>query len=195
MPDLLHREGIHLCVSVCGDLLQQPQDMRTGIMVLAMSQPDPASAHRSLQCPWETDKDEAIKTQCGEFWERESPELSGGQRRGTEHGGTWAPSHMCTVLSRYLGTLSCMHCAQLLPGHPLICALCSASRLCPTPGNPMDWSPLGSSVHGIPQARILECVVISFSRGFSWPTDQTFVYWIGRQILYHWAICEALKVH
>ena len=30
-----------------------------------------------------------------------------------------------------------------------------------------------SSVHGISQARILECVAISFSRGSSWPRDQT----------------------
>ena len=33
--------------------------------------------------------------------------------------------------------------------------------------DPMDCSPTGSSVHGILQARILECVVISFSRGSS----------------------------
>ena len=33
--------------------------------------------------------------------------------------------------------------------------------------NPMDSSPPGSSVHGILQARILECVAISFSRGSS----------------------------
>ena len=33
--------------------------------------------------------------------------------------------------------------------------------------NPMGYSPPGSSVHGISQARILEWVVISFSRGFS----------------------------
>ena len=31
----------------------------------------------------------------------------------------------------------------------------------------MDCSPPGSSVHGIPQARILEWVAISFSRGSS----------------------------
>ena len=37
----------------------------------------------------------------------------------------------------------------------------------------MDSSPLGSSVRGIPQARILVWVVISFSRGSSWPRDQT----------------------
>ena len=32
---------------------------------------------------------------------------------------------------------------------------------------PMDCSLLGSSIHGILQARILEWVVISYSRGFS----------------------------
>ena len=35
----------------------------------------------------------------------------------------------------------------------------------------MDCSPPGSSVHGISQARILERVVISFSRGSAWPRD------------------------
>ena len=35
----------------------------------------------------------------------------------------------------------------------------------------MDSSPPGSSVHRILQARILEWVVISFSRGSSWPRD------------------------
>ena len=40
-------------------------------------------------------------------------------------------------------------------------------------------SPPGSSVHGIFQARILEWVVISFSRGSSWPRDQCKVSWIS----------------
>ena len=35
-------------------------------------------------------------------------------------------------------------------------------------------SPPGSAVHGILQARILEGAVISFSRGSSWPRDQTW---------------------
>ena len=39
----------------------------------------------------------------------------------------------------------------------------------------MDCSPLGSSVHGILQARILEWVAMSFSRGSSWPRDRTQV--------------------
>ena len=39
--------------------------------------------------------------------------------------------------------------------------------------DPKDCSPPGSSVHGILQARILECVAVPFSRGSSWPRDQT----------------------
>ena len=41
--------------------------------------------------------------------------------------------------------------------------------------DPMDCSLPHSSVHGIFQARILEWVVISFSRGSSRPRDQTLV--------------------
>ena len=41
--------------------------------------------------------------------------------------------------------------------------------------NPVDWSLPGSSVHGISQARIVERVAISSSRGSFWPGDQTLV--------------------
>ena len=61
--------------------------------------------------------------------------------------------------------------------------------------DPMDCSPSGSSVHGIHQARIWEWVAISFSRGSSWPRDQTYsccISCIGRQILYHCATWEVL---
>ena len=44
-------------------------------------------------------------------------------------------------------------------------------QLCPTLCNPMDYSPPGSSVHGIFQARVLEWVAISFSRGSFRPRD------------------------
>ena len=43
----------------------------------------------------------------------------------------------------------------------------------------MDCSLPGSSVHGIYQARILEWVAISFSRGSSWPKDQIHVFCIA----------------
>ena len=37
------------------------------------------------------------------------------------------------------------------------------AQSCPTPSNPMDCSPPGSSVHGIFQARVLEWGAIAFS--------------------------------
>ena len=39
------------------------------------------------------------------------------------------------------------------------------AQSCPTPSNPMDCSLPGFSVHGIFQARVLEWVAISFSKG------------------------------
>ena len=58
--------------------------------------------------------------------------------------------------------------------------------------NPMDYSPPGSSVLGISQARILEWIAIPFSRGSSQARVRACVSCIGRQILYHWASWEAI---
>ena len=69
--------------------------------------------------------------------------------------------------------------------------VCADSQWCPTLCDPMDWSPPGSSVHGILQARILEWVAISSSRGSSRPRVWTGISCIGRQILSHWATREA----
>ena len=62
---------------------------------------------------------------------------------------------------------------------------CSVAKWSPTLCNPMDCSPPGSSVHGIPQARILEWVAMPSSRGSS------CISCIGRRMLYHWATWEA----
>ena len=51
--------------------------------------------------------------------------------------------------------------------------------------DPMDYSPPGSSVHGILQARILEWVAIPFSRGSS--RDQTLVPHIAGRFFTIWA--------
>ena len=51
-----------------------------------------------------------------------------------------------------------------------LCVL--VAPLCLTFCDPMDCSPQGSSVHGIFQARILEWVAISFSRGSSQPRNR-----------------------
>ena len=50
--------------------------------------------------------------------------------------------------------------------------------------DPINYSAPGSPVHGISQARILEWVAISLSRGSSRLRDRTHVSHIGRQILY-----------
>ena len=47
------------------------------------------------------------------------------------------------------------------------------AQSCLTLCNPVDCSLPGSSIHGILQARILEWVAISFSRGSSQPRDRT----------------------
>ena len=60
--------------------------------------------------------------------------------------------------------------------------------------DPMDCSPPGSSIHGISQARILEWVAISSSRGI-FPIQRLNPHFLlGRWILYHWVIWEAPKV-
>ena len=49
------------------------------------------------------------------------------------------------------------------------------TKLCSALATPMDCILPGSSVHRISQARILEWVVICFSKRSSWPRDQTRV--------------------
>ena len=52
--------------------------------------------------------------------------------------------------------------------------VCEVAQSCPALCDPMDCSPPGSSVHGILQARILEWVAISFSRGSSQQTCRSY---------------------
>ena len=63
---------------------------------------------------------------------------------------------------------------------------CACPQSCLILCDSMDYNPPGSSVHRISQARILEWVAISSSRGSSWPRNQTCVsciFCIDRQIL------------
>ena len=68
-----------------------------------------------------------------------------------------------------------------IPEGQLQCPLSSGTgsaqllQLCSTLCDPMNCSPPGSSVHGIFQARILEWVSISYSRGSSWLRDWTCI--------------------
>ena len=68
------------------------------------------------------------------------------------------------------------------------------TQSCPTVCDPVDCSLPGSSVHGILQARILEWVAISFSRGSSRPRDQTQVFCIaGRRFRACWDLRDHLS--
>ena len=107
--------------------------------------------------------------------------------------GTFQSEHICmvvlsldlsslkivTLINPYLATsltennsffASKMVKWEMFPEGLLCCCLVTMS--CSTLCDPMDCGPPGSSVHGISQARILEWVAISFSRGFFQTRDQ-----------------------
>ena len=68
------------------------------------------------------------------------------------------------------------------------CMCAESLRLCLTLCDPMDCSLPGSSICGISQARMLEWVAVSISRGSSWsrdPTSISYVSCIGRWVLYY----------
>ena len=67
-----------------------------------------------------------------------------------------------------------IHCIDNIQVYNVALLLTCVQLFC----NPMDGCPPGSSVHRISQARILESVAISFSRGSSQPRDQTLIPWL-----------------
>ena len=90
--------------------------------------------------------------------------------------------HVSFACSTYLPTI-----LMASGGGGLIAQLCLTL-------DPVDCSlsaSSGSSVHGILQARRLEWVAISFSRGSSWPRDQTQVSCIAGRFFTNWATREA----
>ena len=77
---------------------------------------------------------------------------------------------------------------------PGFCSCCLVAKSHLTLCDPMDCSSPGSSIHGISQARILEWVPISFSRGSSQTRDWTCiscVSCISGWVLFDWATREA----
>ena len=100
-----------------------------------------------------------------------------------------------------LFTLICPSKGERLHSAIILGSLCMRAKLlqlCPTICDPVDYSPPGSSVHGIFQARILEWVAISFSRRSSRPRDQTqisCVPFMGRWIPSHYTTWETLSPH
>ena len=77
---------------------------------------------------------------------------------------------------RYKSVKDCSIHVHECISFPVICVCVLSHFSC----HPMDCSPPASPVHGIFQARILEWVAISFSRGSSRPRDQTRISYISR---------------
>ena len=107
-------------------------------------------------------------------------EISSLKTCSTSFPGAWSAS---------LSTLNCLQSVLKVnsfwdTGFHLWC-VCGLSRSVVSDSLwPLDCRPLGSSVHGIFQARTLERVAIFSSRVSTWPRDWTCISCIGRQIIY-----------
>ena len=100
-------------------------------------------------------------------------------------GWSWSPKCMKTLLDGGFQPDTSQH-------HRVTRTTNACAQSCPTLCEPpMDCSPAASTVHGIFQARILEWITISFSRGSS---HVSWVSCIGRWILYHWATRKTLLI-
>ena len=74
------------------------------------------------------------------------------------------------------------------------CCCCWGAQSCPTLCDPIDGSPPGSPVPGILQARVLEWIAISFSKGSSRPRNRTRVSRIAGRRFTVWATREASNI-
>ena len=83
-------------------------------------------------------------------------------------------------------------CLNSVSLHIICCCLITQS--CLTLGDPVVCGPPDSFVHGIPQARILEWVAFSSSRGSFWPRDRTRVSCIAGRFSTIWTTKEAISV-
>ena len=70
------------------------------------------------------------------------------------------PTTTVIIITDIYWVLSTRHCVLFV----CVCVCVSCSVMCSTLSDPMNYSPPGSSVHGILQASILECVAIPFPR-------------------------------
>ena len=89
---------------------------------------------------------------------------------------SWRSSMLTTAILALLcvwNTLEYSSKSDLCACRQLPVCLCLVAESRPTPCDSVDYSPPGSSVHGISQAWILEWVSISSSSDSSWPGDQT----------------------
>ena len=93
---------------------------------------------------------------------------------------------------RSVNTLRILTVVKRLASEVKLCCCCLVSKWCLF-FDPLDCSPLGFSVHGISQARILKWVAISSSRASSQPRLALNPHVLHcRRIFYNWPTRETL---
>ena len=100
----------------------------------------------------------------------------------------WRTSLLCGLL--LFGSFFSL-CAMNISHCFLLDCQVLVAQLCLTLCDPMDCSPQGFSLHGIFQARILECVSTSFSKGSSWFRDRTLIFSTACSFFTIWATRES----
>ena len=130
-----------------------------------------------------------LLTKWGRYW-REFHPLRKGSAMSKNHIYTAFPLKAPPILPRALNI--CWHLVFVYLPRQVCAVPCLVAQVCPTLYDPMYCSLLGSSVHEILQARILEWVAMpSFSES-SQPRDQTQVSHIAGDFFTNWATREAL---
>ena len=108
---------------------------------------------------------------------------------------SWPPLFIFPFSSFWLGQMVACNYHQSKKSESKV------AQSCPTLCDPMYCSLSGSSAHGIFQARVLEWVAISFSRGCSRPRNRTqvsriagrrFTVWATREANLHVNVCSAV---
>ena len=95
----------------------------------------------------------------------------------SSRGASWPMGQTCVSCVSCISRQILYHCATNRWGIYIYIYMVKVlvAQLCPTLWDPMNCSPSSPSVHGFLQAKILEWIVILFSKGSSWPRDQTRV--------------------
>ena len=154
-----------------------------------------------MLAPWKKSCDKPrqhIKKQRHHFANRYPSSLSYGFSRShvwmweLNYKESWAPKNWCFgKLWCWRRLLRVLWIARRFNQSILKESESEVAQSCPTLCGPMDCSLSGSSVHGIFQARVLEWIAISFSRGSSRPRNQTQVSCIAGRRFTIWATREA----
>ena len=106
----------------------------------------------------------------------------------------WRANVQCVYASLCMHALLWLHacmCVFHICWKCMCVSVCLVTQLYPTVCDPMDCRPPSSSVHEILQAKILEWVAISFSRGSSWPRVQIQISYITGRFFTMWATRKA----